>query len=363
MRKILVIVGCGLLAGCVTIEKTRERFASGDAEQIEQAKRDARRMALDRYLPEAERIAYVEMLTENDTLYEMLPFLQDNRNVQAAAIKKMSFAEEGLAAKFAEDYVALNDSRLRSCLSEDVLAIAVDQICAQADFDDLYAACKTFRLKIGDSLENEMTDALLEKAMSDAQRVKVFGVCDDDKRRERALANVKDQTVLLDCLCTRMGESKAEIVAGYLSDETIIEFIQKDVRFVRFAERREVSRLCEKMKDPGKLGALMVDLAGSRAELCESAMKILPDAWLVKIAEEAKNEKLREYVPFNIRSVQAVERLFCGGKVPAKIQLMLALRLPKGAATRKMYEAASDEKVRKELLEKMPRVLRKEIEK
>ena len=95
MGKILVIVGCGLLAGCVTVEKTRERLASGNVEQIEQAKRDARRMALDRYLPEAERIAYGEMLTENDTLYEMLPFLHDNRSVQAAAIKKMSLRRKG----------------------------------------------------------------------------------------------------------------------------------------------------------------------------------------------------------------------------------------------------------------------------
>lgn len=358
MGKILVIVGCGLLAGCVTVEKTRERLASGNVEQIEQAKRDARRMALDRYLPEAERIAYVEMLTENDTLYEMLPFLHDNRSVQAAAIKKMSFAEEGLAAKFAKDYDAY-DSILRRCLSDDVLSIAVSQMCAQADFDDLYAARKIFRVET--SLENEMLDALLEKAMSDAQRVKVFDVCDDDKRRERALANVKDQNVLLDCLCTGLEESKAKIVAGYLSDETIIEFIRKDVRFVRFAEHKGAHCLCGKMKDPDKLGALLVDLAGPRAELCRSAMKILSDACLVKIIEEAKNEKLREYAPWDIRSVQAAERLFCGGKVSAKIQWALAFRLQKGAATRKMYEAASDEKVRKELLEKMPRELRKEI--
>ena len=361
MRKILVIVGCGLLAGCVTVEKTRERLASGNAEQIEQAKRDARRMALDRYLPEAERIAYVEMLTENDTLYEMLPFLHDNRSVQAAAIKKMSFAEEGLAAKFAKDYDAY-DSILQRCLSDDVLAIAVSQMCAQADFDDLYAARKTFR--IDSELKKEMTDALLEKAMSDAQRVKVFDVCDDDKRRERALATVKDQKALLDLLCTYIGRggSEFDVIVGALSDETIVTFISDDTRFVHLAELQGSSRLCAKMKDPGKLGALMVDLAGPRAELCESAMKILPDAWLVKIAEEAKNEKLREYVPFNIRSVQAVERLFCGGKVSAKIQWTLAIRLPKGAATRKMYEAASDEKVRKELLEKMPREVRKEIE-
>lgn len=359
MRKILVIVGCGLLAGCVTVEKTRERLASGDACQISRAKSDIRWELLNRCRssePDERWLAYAGLMKDNNELLDVLRCLRHGTTCQIAVIRQMSFAEEGFAFKFAEE---CRGGDLRS-LKDDVETFAIHQMCEQAGFDDLYA---TTKIAWAGSSENEIIDALLKKASADNQFTKVFFRSRDDERRKKALENVKDQNVLLDCLCTGLEESKAKIVAGYLSDETIIEFIRKDARFVRFAEHKGAHCLCAKMKDPGKLGALLVDLSGPRAELCRSAMKILPDAWLVKIIEEAQNEKLREYAPFDIRSVQAIERLFCGGKVSEKIQWTLASRLRQGSATRKMYEAASDEKVRKELLEKMPREVRKEIEK
>ena len=363
MRKILVIAGCGLLAGCVTVEKTRERLASGDACQISRAKSDIRWELLNRCRssePDEEWLAYAELMKDNDELLDILRSLSHGSTHQKAVIRQMSFAEEGFAFKFAEECRSGKLRVLYGHSSEDVLPFAIHQMCEQAGFDDLYA---TTKIAWAGSSENEIIDALLKKASADNQFTKVFFLSRDEERRKKALENVKDQNVLLDCLCTGLEESKANIVAAYLSDETIIEFIRKDVRFVRFAEHKGAHCLCAKMKDPGKLGALLVDLAGPRAELCRSAMKILPDAWLVKIVEEAKNEMLRNLAPYDIRSVQAVERLFCGGKVSAKIQWTLASRLRQGSATRKMYEAASDEKVRKELLEKMPREVRKEIEK
>lgn len=359
MRKILAIVGCGLLAGCVTVEKTRERLASGDASQISRANRDIRWQLLNRCRssePDEEWLAYAGLMKDNNELLDILRCLRHGTSCQIAVIRQMSFAEEGFAFKFAEE---CRSGKLGLYGSDDVLPFAIHQMCEQAGFDDLYA---TTKIAWAGSSENEIIDALLKKASADNQFVKVFFLSRDDERRKKALANVKDQNVLLDCLCTGLEESKAKIVAGYLSDETIIEFIRNDARFVRFAEHKGAYCLCAKMKDPGKLGALLVDLSGPRADLCRSAMKILPDAWLVKIVEEAKNEMLRNLAPYDIRSVQSVERLFCGGKVSAKIQWTLVSRLQQGSATRKMYEAASDEKVRKELLTKMPREVRKEIE-
>jgi len=361
MNKMIGIIACGLIAGCVSVEKTRERLASGDAEQIEVAKRDARRMALDSHLPEEERIAYIELLADNDVLYTILTSLRYDEAVQTAAIKKMSFAEEGMAAKFAKDYHDY-DSSLR-CLSDGVLAVAVSQMCAQADFDDLYAARKTFRIET--ELENVLTDALLEKATNDVQRVKVFGVCCDDKQAARALEKVKDQNALLDLLCGRIGRcgSPSATVVSALSDETIVGFIRDDARFIRFAEHKGSSCLCEKMKDKTKLCELLIQLDGARAELCYGALAALSDECLVRVIKEAKCEKLKQGACWKVRSSKTAEHLFCDVTLSDKSQWTLAWRLAKGAATRKMYDSARDDKVRKLLLEKMPRELRKEIEK
>lgn len=103
-----VAVTMAVMAGCVTVEGTREQLKSGDANEVKKAERNIVRIAVDggrkdampRYTVE-QRISFVELTSKNDVLLEVVDGLMNNnsddlyrdRDLLGKALSRIDFSD------------------------------------------------------------------------------------------------------------------------------------------------------------------------------------------------------------------------------------------------------------------------------
>lgn len=122
LRMNLVAV-CVVLAmvfsGCISIENTRAQLASGDPEQVRQAKDNIVYVAAkggnqNRSYSMSERMSFLDLATDNDLLFQIACETSDGQ-IQLAALKKIDYKKPGIAAKVLKRFRGKFREQLNSC--------------------------------------------------------------------------------------------------------------------------------------------------------------------------------------------------------------------------------------------------------
>lgn len=122
LRMNLVAV-CVVLAmvfsGCISIESTRAQLASGDPEQVRQAKDNIVYVAAkggnqNRSYSMSERMSFLDLATDNDLLFQIADETSDAQ-IQLAALKKIDCKQPGIAAKVVKRFRYNFSEQLGSC--------------------------------------------------------------------------------------------------------------------------------------------------------------------------------------------------------------------------------------------------------
>ena len=122
LRMNLVAV-CVVLAmvfsGCISIESTRAQLASGDPEQVRQAKDNIVYVAAkggnqNRSYSMSERMSFLDLATDNDLLFQIADETSDAQ-IQLVALKKIDSKKPGIAAKVLKRFRGKFCEQLSSC--------------------------------------------------------------------------------------------------------------------------------------------------------------------------------------------------------------------------------------------------------
>lgn len=210
MKAILAGVSlCALaLTGCVTVESTRAQLASGNPEEVRQARENIFYISTADYLDVRQQLEYANLVSDREMLLRILDHARRNE-IRAAVAERLNLAEPGLAAEIFKKH--------RSAFL--LVKGFGDKVIGHLTEAELEEAYKS---KIDETLKGRVVVALIAKTQKSSTLMSLYkDTLLKDETREMACKRLVDES-------------------GKLTDEERLALLRNDWRFSKPDVRRKL---------------------------------------------------------------------------------------------------------------------------
>lgn len=340
-----------LFCGCVSVESTKAKLESGDAQSVRQAEETIKQQARNyQQLSIEERIQYIK-LTKNPEVLFFICHDNGDGKIKSAAARQIDFSQKGVFVRF-----------IKEC------GYDIDDIEGSSDFiqwmlnsvpmEELITAFRQLENRTIDCDSNLKTSLYKKLAQTVTSEDVLFELLSgrmatqlDSSDKSVALSKINDQSKLMTLFCNYASDEDKTAVIQKIREDTICDFIRKDERLGKYIGK---AKLLSRVQDNKKLAKALIER--ENPDGAQSVVEVLAErsqTALASVVALAKSAKVKEWAMERIKDKNVVKQMILSKHVDDALKIQLADRLETGDVDEATYAAATSEAVKKALYGKL----------